>query len=102
LCLSTEKTQRGARRESKAGLYRPRDEDQLVGAQPPDTNLLFAHSALLVLQATAGDVPATLADHADARGGILIGKRLAPDTFLVVAAVEPGPAPDNQQLGFAL
>ncbi len=70
---------------------------------PPKPRIIFARSAVALLRREAArQQRERMLDHEQAVGGILIGKRLAGDRIAIVAATDPGPNPDNHQLGFAL
>ena len=69
----------------------------------PKPRIIFARSAAALLRREAArQQRERMLDHEQAVGGILIGKRLAGDRIAIVAATDPGPNPDNHQLGFAL
>lgn len=61
-----------------------------------------ARSAIETIRRAAAHQPAGIDIHDQATGGILIGRFVSDDLIEIVAATEPGPAPDNRQLGFAL
>ncbi|CAA9274354.1 MAG: hypothetical protein AVDCRST_MAG26-2985 [uncultured Chloroflexia bacterium] len=66
-----------------------------------ETRIIVARSALDLIRREAGS--RTQSDELGrVLGGILIGKRLDAGRLAIVAATDPGPQPDNDQLGFAL
>jgi len=60
-----------------------------------------ARSAIETIRRATAQQPSGIDIHDQATGGILIGKHSG-DQIEIVAATEPGPSPDNRQLGFAL
>jgi hypothetical protein len=66
-------------------------------------SVVIARSATQLLRREATQQSRQAAfDHSRSAGGILIGKRVGADRIAIVAATDPGPHPDNSNLGFAL